>query len=94
MPRPRTPSRPQPPTPSRQTSRRTPTVAPLLTWLILGTGVVVLLGLFTAELVPALHALVRFPMSAALTSDQWQAPREEEPFGLVPFTLDDCVARL
>ena len=94
MTRPRTPSRPQPPTPSRQTSRRTPPVAPLLTWLTLGTGVVVLLGLLTAELVPAIHALVRFPTSAALTSDQWQAPREEEPFGLVPFTLDDCVARL
>jgi hypothetical protein len=94
MRRQRTDSRPQTPTPSLQTTRRAPTVAPLLIWLTLGTGVVVLLGLLTAELVPAIHALVRFPTSAALTSDQWQAPREEEPLGLVPFTLDDCFARL
>jgi len=74
-------------------TRGTPTVAPLLPWLTLGTGVAVLLGLLTAELVPALHALVRFPTSASLASDPQRAPREEEPLGLVPFTLDDCFTR-
>jgi hypothetical protein len=87
-------SRPQSPTRPLQTTRRTPTVATLLTWLTLGTGVVVLLGLLTAELIPAVHTLVRFPSSAALVSDQPWAPREEEPLELVPFTLDDCFARL
>jgi hypothetical protein len=94
MRRPRSDSRPQPLTPSLQTTRRTPTVATLLTWLTLGTGMVVLLGLLTAELVPAIHALVRVPTSAALASDQRGAPREEESLGLVPCTFDDYFARL
>ena len=41
-----------------------------------------------------IQALVRFPTSAVLASDQQWALREEEPFGLVPFTVDDYFARL
>jgi hypothetical protein len=93
MRRPRMDSRPQPPTLPLQMTRGTPTVATLLPWLTLGTGGAVLLGLLTAELVPAIHTLVRFPTSAALASDQRRTPREEEPLGLLPFTLDDCFAR-
>jgi hypothetical protein len=86
-------SRPQPPTLPLQLTRGTPTVATLLPWLTLGTGGAVLLGLLTTELVPALHALVRVPTSAPLASDPQRAPREAEPLGLLPFTLDDCFAR-
>jgi len=86
-------SRSQPSTLPLQMTRGTPTVATLLPWLTLGTGGAVLLGLLTTELVPAIHALVRVPTSVALASDPRWAPREAEPLGLLPFTLDDCFAR-
>ncbi len=63
-------------------------------WLVLGTGVLGLLALLTAELVPAIQALVRFPTAAALTLDPPGAPNESEPLGFTPFTFDDIFARL
>src|SRR5262249_49499910 len=97
--RPQPPMRPPqttprtPPAPPPQRPRRPPPVATLLPCLPLATGVAVLLGLLPAELIPAIHALVGFPSSAVLVSDQPWAPREDEPLGLVPFTLDDWFAR-
>lgn len=94
MRRPRTDA--QPPTPPllSRTPPRTTRGPTVLAWLALGMGLLGLLSLLTAELVPAIQALVRFPTSAVLASDQQWAPREEEPFGLVPFTVDDYFARL
>src|SRR5262249_23292768 len=63
-------------------------------WLALGTAVAVLLALLTPELVPPIHAPGTFPSSAALASDQWRGPREEEPLGLVPLTFDEFWAHL
>jgi len=65
----------------------------VIAWLALGTDVAVLLALLTAALAPALQALVRFPTSAELVSDQHLALREGESLGLAPFTLDDVFAR-
>ncbi len=84
----------QTPTSPLTTTRHTTTVATLLTWCILGTGVGVLLARLTAELVPALTARVRFPTSTGLARDPQSTPREDEPLGLVPFTFDDYFARL
>jgi hypothetical protein len=77
-----------------RTTRRTPKVPTVIAWLALGAGLTLILALLTAELAPAIQALVRFPTSAERAIDQQLAPREGEIFGLVPVTFDDVFARL
>ena len=81
------------PMPLPRPPRRMTQVPIGIAWLVLGTDVAVLLALLTVALAPALQALVRFPTSAELVSDQHLALREGESLGLAPFTLDDVFAR-
>ena len=94
MRRPRTDTQTPPPTLLSRPPQRTTRGPTVLAWLALGMGLLGLLALLIAELAPAIQVLVRFPTSAVLASDQLWAPREEEPLGLVPVTLDECFARL